>query len=115
MYLQTLACRGYRNLAPLALTLAPDPIFLLGDNAQGKTNILEAIYLCATGRSFRHAQPKELIAHNALPPEAWVASRVSRQGVVHEVQVRIAPRRRTIRIDDKPLRSVASLLELVNV
>ena len=43
----------FRNYARLDADFAPGFHLLLGDNAQGKTNILEAIYLMATLRSFR--------------------------------------------------------------
>ena len=36
----------------------------IGKNAQGKTNLLEAIYMCATGRSFRTSRDKEIINLN---------------------------------------------------
>lgn len=61
----SLAVRGFRNLA--ALDLEPSRRFnvFAGDNGQGKTNLLEAIYLGATTRSFRTAKLGELVAHGA--------------------------------------------------
>ena len=38
---------------------------LLGDNGQGKTNVLEALYLCCTGRSHRTRQDRELVRWGA--------------------------------------------------
>ena len=40
---------------------------LLGDNGQGKTNVLEALYLCCTGRSHRTRQDREMIRDHASP------------------------------------------------
>ena len=53
MHLAHLRLRDFRNYARLDVDFAPGFHLLLGDNAQGKTNILEAIYLIATLRSFR--------------------------------------------------------------
>jgi recombinational DNA repair ATPase RecF len=49
--LEGLAARGFRNLAPTELTLPPEGIALLGANAQGKTNLLEAVYYPVLFRS----------------------------------------------------------------
>ena len=62
MRLRTLTLDQYRNYAHCALTLEPGLTLVLGDNAQGKTNILEAMYLLAAMRSPRaahriHRQP----------------------------------------------------------
>ncbi|MCB1125310.1 MAG: AAA family ATPase, partial [Verrucomicrobiae bacterium] len=53
MHLAQLRLRDFRNYARLDVDLTPGFHLLLGGNAQGKTNILEAIYLLATLRSFR--------------------------------------------------------------
>jgi predicted ATP-dependent endonuclease of OLD family len=53
MHLAHLRLRDFRNHARLDVDFAPGFHPLRGDNAQGKTNILEAIYLLATLRSFR--------------------------------------------------------------
>jgi len=56
MHLAHLRLRDFRNYGRLDADFAPGFHLLLGDNAQGKTNILEAIYLVATLRSFRGLQ-----------------------------------------------------------
>ena len=53
VHLAHLRLRDFRNYARLDVDFAPGFHLLLGGNAQGKTNILEAIYLMATLRSFR--------------------------------------------------------------
>jgi DNA replication and repair protein RecF len=58
-----LRLRDFRNYARLDADFAPGFHLLLGDNAQGKTNILEAIYLMATLRSFRGVGGAQLIRH----------------------------------------------------
>lgn len=55
MRLRRLVARGYRNLADLDLEVPARGLVLLGDNAQGKTNLLEAIYYAVLFRSFRGA------------------------------------------------------------
>lgn len=62
MRLSGLAIRNFRNLATQDLELPPEGIALVGDNAQGKSNFLEAIYYLETFRSFRGARDEQLVA-----------------------------------------------------
>ena len=63
MHLAHLRLRDFRNYPRLDADFAPGFHLLLGDNAQGKTNILEAIYLMATLRSFRGVGGAQMIRH----------------------------------------------------
>ena len=61
MYIQELALNNFRNYGEVNIKLDKGINIFKGDNAQGKTNVLEAIYLCATARSHRTSQEKEVI------------------------------------------------------
>jgi DNA replication and repair protein RecF len=63
MHLAHLRLRDFRNYPRLDVDFAPGFRLLLGDNAQGKTNILEAIYLIATLRSFRGVGGAQMVRH----------------------------------------------------
>lgn len=63
MFLKSLYLRNFRNYAEAEVFFSPKVNLILGDNAQGKTNLLEAIYLIATGKSFRTPHLKDLIKH----------------------------------------------------
>jgi DNA replication and repair protein RecF len=65
VHLAHLRLRDFRNYARLDAAFTPGFQVLLGDNAQGKTNILEAIYLLATLRSFRGVGGAHLVRHDA--------------------------------------------------
>ncbi len=52
---------GFRNIENAHVHFAPGVNVVYGENAQGKTNLLEAIYFCAIGRSFRSQHAKEAI------------------------------------------------------
>jgi DNA replication and repair protein RecF len=60
----TLEVRAFRNLDTQAIALHPRFNVLAGDNGQGKTNTLEAIYLATTSRSFRTSSLVECVAHD---------------------------------------------------
>ena len=62
MRLSGLALRHFRNLRNQDLELPPEGVALIGDNAQGKSNFLEAIYYLETLRSFRGARDEQMVA-----------------------------------------------------
>lgn len=69
MKVTTVKVKHYRNLLPQTVTLSDGLNILRGDNAQGKTNFLESVYLCCIGKSPRTDKDRELIAwqqNNAL-------------------------------------------------
>lgn len=61
MKLKSLKIKNFRNYDLLNLDLDEEANIFYGDNAQGKTNILEAVYLSGTTKSHRGAKDKELI------------------------------------------------------
>src|SRR5439155_19346260 len=63
VHLGRLRLRDFRNYARLDADFTPGFHLLLGGNAQGKTNILEAIYLMATLRSFRGVGGAQMVRH----------------------------------------------------
>ncbi len=62
MRLKGLVLRHFRNLGVQELAFPPEGVAILGENAQGKTNLLEAIYYLETFRSFRRARDDQLVA-----------------------------------------------------
>lgn len=61
MYLSNIKLNNFRNYKSLNLDLSENINVLLGKNAQGKTNLLEAIFFCGIGKSFKSVKDKELI------------------------------------------------------
>ena len=69
MYVRHLSLANYRNYTRLDLELPPHLAVFTGDNGQGKSNLLEALYLLATSRSFRTSSERELVNwHTATSP-----------------------------------------------
>ena len=61
MYVKKLKLSGFRNYKSEEFEFLPGTNILYGNNAQGKTNALEALYLFSIGKSFRTQQDRELI------------------------------------------------------
>ena len=61
MYLSRLHLRNWRNFAEQVVELPPEGVAIVGDNGQGKTNLLEAVYYLEIFRSFRGAPDEQLV------------------------------------------------------
>ena len=82
MHVRKLSLMNYRNYQRCLLDLEPGPTIFHGDNGQGKTNLLEAVYLLATTKSFRTTADRELMSWRAIQDrllfsriEGWVGRR----------------------------------------
>ena len=64
MYIQSLELSNFRNYSNLNIDFDNGTNILYGNNAQGKTNILESIYLAGTSKSHRAARDREIIKFN---------------------------------------------------
>jgi DNA replication and repair protein RecF len=111
--LRALQVVGFRNLAQT--TLVPSPRFnvISGENGQGKTNLLEAVYLAGTLRSFRTTTTQDLIGWDAK--EAHVAARVVRNELERVYEIDLAAGRKVARLDGKTPRSLSDYFGAFNV
>ena len=107
VHLARLRLRDFRNYARLDADLAPGFHLLLGDNAQGKTNILEAIYLIATLRSFRGVGGAQMIRHGQRG--YFVGGSTVSQGR-HEIKMFWSARERKLALDGQPVKKLADYL-----
>ncbi|MGO8930921.1 MAG: DNA replication/repair protein RecF [Limisphaerales bacterium] len=107
MHLAHLRLRDFRNYARLDVDFAPGFHLLLGDNAQGKTNILEAIYLIATLRSFRGVGGAQMIRHGQKG--YFVGGKVIGQGE-HDIKMYWSSPERSLSLDARPVRKLTDYL-----
>jgi DNA replication and repair protein RecF len=90
MHIRYLSLTNFRNYARLELALPERPLLLYGANAQGKTSLLEAVYLLATGSSPLTPLERQLIQWEAEAeglPYARVWSEVVRRDCIQEVEI----------------------------
>lgn len=107
VHLAHLRLRDFRNYPRLDADFAPGFHLLLGDNAQGKTNILEAIYLMATLRSFRGVGGAQMIRHGQKG--YFVGGKVVGQGD-HEIKMYWSARERNLTLDGRPVKRLSDYL-----
>ena len=107
MHLAHLRLRDFRNYTRLDVGFVPGFHQLLGDNAQGKTNILEAIYLIATLRSFRGVGGAQMVRHGQKG--YFVGGKVVGQGE-HDIKMYWSSPERTLSLDARPVRKLTDYL-----
>src|SRR3954464_12521953 len=110
MHLAHLRLREFRNYGRLDADFSPGFHLLLGDNAQGKTNILEAIYLLATLRSFRGVGSAQMVRHTQKG--YFVGAHVVSQ-TQHEIKLFWSSTERRLTKDNQPVRKLSDYFGLV--
>jgi DNA replication and repair protein RecF len=107
VHLAHLRLRDFRNYPRLDADFSPGFHVLLGDNAQGKTNVLEAVYLMATLRSFRGVGGAQMIRHGQKG--YFVGGNAVGQGE-HEIKIYWSARERKLALDGQPVKRLGDYL-----
>ena len=96
--LRSLDVRDFRNIERLALELPHDGMVIVGDNGQGKTNLLEAIYYLELLRSMRNARDQDLVRFGR---DAFFVGATLESDAPHEITVGFerAGKRKRVRVD----------------
>jgi len=94
-----LTLSGFRNFSKATLTPGPRLNVVTGDNGQGKTSLLEALYFVATTRSFRSDRLSNLVQRGAS--ETWVRAEIAEAGHAHEQCSALAGTQRRVTLDGK--------------
>ncbi len=114
MIIKSLELADYRNYDTLSVQFDKGVNILYGDNAQGKTNILEAVYLSATTKSHRGSKDREIICFDK--EEAHIRTYVEKDGVQTRVDMHLRKMgNKGIAIDGQKIKRAADLLGLCNV
>lgn len=112
MHLAQLRLRDFRNYTRLDVAFEPGFHLLLGRNAQGKTNILEAIYLLATLRSFRGVSHAELVRFGQ---KGFLVTARIVSAAMHEVRLYWSAHERRLTLDSQPVRRLTDYLGTLRV
>ncbi|MCR4595194.1 MAG: DNA replication/repair protein RecF [Lachnospiraceae bacterium] len=114
MIIKTLELKDYRNYESLEINFGPGINILYGDNAQGKTNILESIYLAATTKSHRGTRDSDIIRFGE--DEGHIRIMLFKNDVDTKLDIHLRKSRtKGIAIDGKKIKKASELLGLLNV
>ena len=114
MFVESVELKNYRNYEELHMEFDPGTNVLYGDNAQGKTNVLESVYLCATTKSHRGSKDKEIIRFSQ--DESHIKMMIRKDGVPYRIDMHLKKNKtKGIAINGLPIRRASELFGIVNV
>jgi len=114
MILTSLSLSHFRNIPECHLDFSPGVHVFYGDNAQGKTNLLESIYVCATSRSHRAARDRELIDFEE--EEAHIKMTAERRDGPLRIDMHLrSGKSKGVAVNGIPIRKVSELFGNINV
>lgn len=114
MYIKRLQLLNYRNYAALDVNLGKNVNVFMGDNAQGKTNVLESIYYCAFAKSHRTSKDKELVNWNV--ENTFISISVSKQRIDKRIDINILKNgKKAIKINKIKVNKIGELFGSFNV
>lgn len=114
MNIKSLELKDFRNYNTLNIDFDQGTNILYGDNAQGKTNILEALYLCGTTKSHRGSKDKEIIKLNE--EESHIRMFIERDQVIHKIDMHLKKNKtKGVAIDGIPIKKSTELFGIVNM
>ncbi|MBR0576536.1 DNA replication/repair protein RecF [Proteiniclasticum sp. BAD-10] len=114
MKIRNISLMNYRNYEELNIELGKDVNVFQGENAQGKTNVLESIYYCAFGRSHRTAKSKDLIQWEKENARIRVYIEKDRLDKTIEINL-LTDGKKSISVNKVRLHKIGDLLGILNV
>lgn len=114
MIVESIELKNYRNYEELHMDFSPGTNILYGDNAQGKTNVLEALYVCSTTKSHRGSKDREIIRFEE--EESHIKLNVRKAGVPYRIDMHLKKNKaKGIAINGIPIRKASELFGIVNM
>ncbi len=114
MIIRSIELKDFRNYETLDIRFSPRTNIIYGDNAQGKTNILEAAYMSATSKSHKASRDKEAIRFGQ--DEAHIRTFVEKQDREYRIDMHLKnSRAKGVAINRVPIKKVSELLGILNI
>lgn len=114
MVIESIEVGDFRNYSNAKLEFHSNTNVLYGDNAQGKTNILESIFVCSTTNSHKGSKDKELIRFGK--EEAHIRMYMKKREMTHKIDMHLRKNKaKGIAIDGVPIKRSSELMGLLHV
>ena len=114
MIIESVELLNYRNYGQLHMDFDPGTNVLYGDNAQGKTNILEAIYLCSTTKSHKGSKDREIVRFGE--EESHIKMMVRRDSIPYRIDMHLKKNKaKGVEVNGIPIKKASELFGIVNV
>ncbi len=114
MIIEYLELSDFRNYEEVHIDLSPNTNIFFGDNAQGKTNILEAVFLTGTTKSHKGSHDSDIISFGK--EYGVIRALFNKNGVDYKIGIQLRrDKRKAISINNTSIKKAADLLGIVNV
>ena len=113
MIIKSLTLRNFRNYDYAKVEFDSKLNVIVGDNAAGKTNLVEAIYFLSLARSFRTSETSDLIKNKRQFSE--IEARVEQDTITKDIAALMTSSSKKFVCNDKPIRKLSDLSKLINV
>lgn len=114
MIIESIELKNYRNYNELHMDFNQGTNILYGDNAQGKTNVLEAIYVCCTTKSHRSGKDKEMIRFDQ--EESHIKLNIRKDHVPYRIDMHLKKNKpKGIAVNGIPIKKASELFGIVNI
>ena len=114
MYIESVQLQNFRNYRELHLNFDKGTNIFYGDNAQGKTNILESVYLCGTTKSHRGSKDKEIIRFGE--EESHIRMMIRKDELSYKIDMHLRKNKaKGVAINGLPIKKARELFGIVNL
>ena len=114
MIVESVELKDYRNYEFLDMNFNEHVNIIYGDNAQGKTNILESIYMCSTSKSHRGSKDREIVRFGA--DESHIKLNVLKHGMKYRIDMHLKKNKtKGIAVNGIPIKKAVELFGIINI
>ncbi|WP_348663992.1 DNA replication/repair protein RecF [Chlamydia vaughanii] len=113
MNILSLCIKNFRNYKDTEVSLSPKMNYIFGENAQGKTNLLEALYVLSLGRSFRTPHLIEAVSFGAS--YFFLEITFEQDGLSHTLSIYVDKQGKKILYDQAPIKTLSQLIGMVPI
>lgn len=114
MIVESVELKDYRNYEFLDMNFNEHVNIIYGDNAQGKTNILESIYMCSTSKSHRGSKDREIVRFGE--DESHIKLNVLKHGMKYRIDMHLKKNKtKGIAVNGIPIKKAVELFGIINI
>lgn len=114
MIIKTIELKNFRNYEDLKIQFDHGTNILYGDNAQGKTNILESAYVSGTTKSHKGSRDKDMIRFGEI--ESHIRTVVEKNGMTYQIDMHLKKNRsKGIAVNQVPIKKASELFGILNI
>lgn len=113
MKINKIKLRNFRNYEDIEISFTDNINIIIGDNAQGKTNLLESIYVLAVTKSFLSMHDKNLIKLNNR--YGLISGELSKNGSLFNLDILFNDNGKVVKVNNKEIKKISDYISLMNI